>query len=269
MVWPQNKQTYNNMKISAFAIEKIAPYIVGSKTGREIVNFFNDYGIRDVYDEIGLPDIGKLNGQRPSKTEYVKKRLADLSNSHELRELLNNFVNNNKSVVEDLTNILTPEGYGNEELNGEYKVQGGIINKAVPVINQAHFQDIQNKILKALEDAEVSITVVMAWFTNDTLFQKLIEKHKLGLDVKLAIYDDGINRKHGVDVTKLPHVMIKKGQRGGLMHNKFCVIDNQVVITGSYNWSDNAEFKNDENVTVEYDPKQANKYSVEYRRLTT
>lgn len=53
------------------------------------------------------------------------------------------------------------------------------------------------------------------------------------------------------------------------MHNKFCVIDNQVVITGSYNWSDNAEFKNDENVTVEHDPKQATKYSVEYKRLTT
>lgn len=26
-------------------------------------------------------------------------------------------------------------------------------------------------------------------------------------------------------------------------------------ITGSYNWSDNAEFKNDENVTVEHCPK--------------
>ncbi len=40
-------------------------------------------------------------------------------------------------------------------------------------------------------------------------------------------------------------------------------------ITGSYNWSDNAEFKNDENVTVEHAPKQATKYSVEYKRLTT
>lgn len=40
-------------------------------------------------------------------------------------------------------------------------------------------------------------------------------------------------------------------------------------ITESYNWSDNAEFKNDENVTVEHAPKQATKYSVEYKRLTT
>lgn len=139
----------------------------------------------------------------------------------------------------------------------------------MPVVNEAHFQDIQNRILKALDDAEVSITLVMAWFTNDTLFQKIIEKQTQGIEIKLAIYDDGINKKHGVDISKIPHVKLKKGQRGGLMHNKFCVIDNQVVLTGSYNWSDNAEFKNDENITIEYDPKQASKYSVEYRRLTS
>jgi phosphatidylserine/phosphatidylglycerophosphate/cardiolipin synthase-like enzyme len=143
------------------------------------------------------------------------------------------------------------------------------VHKAEPVINEAHFQDIQNRILKALDNAEVSIIVVMAWFTNDALFQKLVEKHKQGLDVKLAIYDDGINKKHGVDITQFPHKKIKRGQRGGLMHNKFCVVDNQIVITGSYNWSDNAEFRNDENVTVENDPKQATKYSVEYRKLTS
>ena len=43
---------------------------------------------------------------------------------------------------------------------------------------EAHFQDIQNNILKELDAARVSITVVMAWFTNDVLGNKLIEKYK-------------------------------------------------------------------------------------------
>lgn len=257
------------MKISAFAIERIAPMIVGTKTGKEIVKFFANYGIRDVYDQSGLPDIGKPNEQRPSKTEYVTKRLADLSDSNNLRELLSKFSNDNQDLVPVLDEILNPDGYGIVELHGKYEVQGGVINKSEPVLNEAHFQDIENRILKALDNAEVSIIVVMAWFTNQRLFDKLVEKHKSGLDVKIAIYDDGINKKHGVDISQLPNIKIKRGQRGGLMHNKFCVIDNQVVITGSYNWSDNAEFKNDENVTVENDPKQATKYSVEFRRLTT
>jgi phosphatidylserine/phosphatidylglycerophosphate/cardiolipin synthase-like enzyme len=258
------------MKISPLAIEQISPYIVGSKSAREIVKFFNDYGIRDVYDDDnGMPDIGKQNGQRPSKTQYVKKRLADLNDSHFIRELLNNLIKDNPGHKKEFDKILNPDGYGIEEVEGELRVQGGVIDNSQAIVNEAHFQDIQNRILKALDEAQVSITLVMAWFTNDTLFQKILEKGKEGLDIKFAIYDDGINRKHGVDVSQISHVKIKKGTRGGLMHNKFCVLDNQVVITGSYNWSDNAEFKNDENVTVEYDPKQATKYSVEYRRLTS
>ena len=51
------------------------------------------------------------------------------------------------------------------------------------------------------------------------------------------------------------------------MHHKFCVIDNQKVITGSYNWSDNAENKNDENAAVMYDYDRASDYSVEFREL--
>lgn len=61
------------MNLSPFAIELIIPYVLGSRSGREIINLFNNYGTRDVYDELGMPDIGKKNGQRASKTEYVRK----------------------------------------------------------------------------------------------------------------------------------------------------------------------------------------------------
>ncbi|OCA75436.1 phospholipase D-like domain-containing protein [Chryseobacterium arthrosphaerae] len=257
------------MKISSFAINKIIPYIVDAKKGKEIVEFFNNYGFRDVYDEKGLPEVGKLNGSRPSKTEYTKKRLNELNGSQNLRNLLNNFVKDNTNHLSDFNGILNPEGYVIEDVDGKLFINGGIISNVEPIKNEAHFRDIESQILKALDDAEVSITVVMAWFTNNRLFQKLIEKQKEGIEVKLAIYDDGINRKFGVDISKITHIKLKRGARGGLMHNKFCVIDNQIVITGSYNWSDNAEFKNDENITVEYDPKQATKYSVEFRNLTS
>ncbi|WP_027374876.1 phospholipase D-like domain-containing protein [Chryseobacterium sp. UNC8MFCol] len=256
------------MKITPYAIDKLTAYIIDGKKGREIVSLFNKFGFRDIYDEMGLPDIGKPNNQRPSRTEFAKKRLAELNDSQSLRELLNDFIKNNTGLIPEIQEILHPEKYGISVVNGEYHVQGGVVVKAPPVVNQAHFQDIQNRILDALDSAEVSITLVIAWFTNKVLFQKILEKQKQGVEVKIAIYDDGINKKHGVNIDLVPNVKLKRGVRGGLMHNKFCVIDNQIVITGSYNWSDNAEFKNDENVTVEYDPKQATRYSVEYRRLT-
>lgn len=265
------------MTISPYAIQQLVPYITGdgcppSRSGPELVKLFNKFGARDIYDELGLPEIGKKNGQRPSRKQYVEARLKDLSSKPELRDLLNQIVNElskGESAIDDLNAILNPEKFTIIQTGDTYSVQGGIVDRRKPVINQAHFEDIQNKILTALDGAKVSIRVVMAWFTNDTLFDKLVEKHKEGLDVEISIYDDGVNKKHGVDITQLPHKMIKRGKRGGLMHDKFCVIDNQIVVTGSYNWTNNAEFRNDENITVEHDPEQATRFSLEYRRLTT
>jgi len=265
------------MTLSDYAIHQLVPFITGdgyspSRTGPELIKLFNAYGARDIYDSLGLPDIGKVNGQRPSRKQYVADRLAKLSGSSQIRDLLDHVLSELKmdgNTIEQLNEILNPEKFSIVQLNEKFRVQGGVIDKRKPVINEAHFQDIQNRILAALDKAQVSIRVVMAWFTNDILFAKLLEKHSQGVDVKVAIFDDGINKKHGVDISKLPHDMIKRGKRGGLMHDKFVVIDNQVVITGSYNWSDNAEFRNDENVTVENDPDQATKFSVEYRRLTS
>lgn len=257
------------MKISPLAIEKLAPLIIGSLKGREIVAIFQEYGFNEVYDDQGMPDIGKTNDQRPTKTEYMRKRMADISGKSEMRDLVTRFVTDNPWAQEQFNDILAREGFSVEFLDGAYFVKGGVIDKTDPVRNHAHFLDIQNKILPELDRARVSIRVVMAWFTNETLFNKLVEKHKQGVDVVVAIYDDGINRKHGIEISKVPHVLIKRGKRGGLMHNKFCVIDNQVTITGSYNWTDNAETRNDENVTVAYDNNQASDYSVELRHLTT
>lgn len=134
------------------------------------------------------------------------------------------------------------------------------------VETEAHFQDIQNEIIRTLTAARVSITVVMAWFTNEVLAEMLIQKFNEGLDVKVAIFDDGINQRHGVDLAGIPTITIKSS-KGGIMHNKFCVIDNQIVITGSYNWSSNAEFKNDENISIIRDNSTASDYSVKYREL--
>ena len=50
------------------------------------------------------------------------------------------------------------------------------------------------------------------------------------------------------------------------MHNKFCIIDNTTVITGSYNWTVNAN-TNDENISVLNDQTTAALYTQEFRRI--
>ena len=113
----------------------------------------------------------------------------------------------------------------------------------------AHFSEIEMQLLSYLDNAKATIDVCIAWFTNDKLRDKLLEKQKEGIKVRVIIYHDGVNKVHGVDLSEINHKDIR-GERGGIMHDKFCIIDNVTTITGSYNWTTNAEFKNDENIAV-------------------
>lgn len=63
----------------------------------------------------------------------------------------------------------------------------GVISYEMVASDQAHFENIQNRILEQLDKAQFSIIVVMAWFTNDILFQKLLEKQSQGVCVKLIV----------------------------------------------------------------------------------
>lgn len=159
--------------------------------------------------------------------------------------------------------------YCEQEIKEElirYFTHDTLRQSARQVKTDAYFDQIEKQVLNDLDGARVSIYVAMAWFTNQRIADKLIEKFNEGLDVKVVSYDDYTNAKFGVNIESIPHKTIRS-TRGGTMHDKFCIIDNQKVLTGSYNWSLNAENKNEENVAVIYDDSRAPDYSVECRRL--
>lgn len=51
------------------------------------------------------------------------------------------------------------------------------------------------------------------------------------------------------------------------MHHKFCVIDDKIAITGSYNWTYYAETRNVENIIISDNPEIVNGYASEFQRL--
>ena len=101
---------------------------------------------------------------------------------------------------------------------------------------EAIFEDIGNRIQKEIRKAQKSIFVAVAWFTNRNLFNELIIKAKHGCDVYLIISDDEINKNSLIDFEQLQTGNSKVFKVGAvekeLMHNKFCVIDYNTVITG-------------------------------------
>ncbi|MBQ6189483.1 MAG: phosphatidylserine synthase [Bacteroidaceae bacterium] len=255
------------MKLANSSFERIADAIKEAKTSKPWVHLMNRYSFRDdVMNNGKLPQLNN-NGLNTSKSQYLTDRLSKLNGKDDLRKLLEEVATSHPDYVDAINDIISEDGFHLAENEGKYVVEGVIVDHQPQIDNTAAFKDCQKKILDALDDAKVSIKVAIAWFTNQTIADKLKEKYDAGVDVGVLIYDDYVNGKYGVDLKDIPCKFVK-ATRGGKMHHKFCVIDNQTVVTGSYNWSTNAEFKNDENVLISKNANEtATQYTLEYNRL--
>ncbi len=126
-------------------------------------------------------------------------------------------------------------------------------------MEKVYFKNIRAIIIDELKNAQSSIKVAVAWFTNHDLFNLLCQKLQVGVTVELIVINDFINNRYGgLDFQKF----IRLGGKFYFanverpMHNKFCIIDNQTLISGSYNWTYFAESINHENVIIIKDKHQ-------------
>lgn len=118
---------------------------------------------------------------------------------------------------------------------------------------EAIFENIAEYILLEISKAQKSIFIAVAWFTNKRIFNALVDKANAGCTVNLIISNNEINLSSLIDFETLnihkSRVFKVGNDNTELMHNKFCVIDFNVVITGSYNWSYKAK-DNFENIVI-------------------
>lgn len=115
--------------------------------------------------------------------------------------------------------------------------------------------DIYSNLKRVLEESRNEIFVASSWFTDNDLYELLYEKVSDGLSVKIIISDHEDNKRLSFKDLALLGASVKviptKGR--GMMHDKFCVIDNKIAISGSYNWTLNARRNNSESVIYTQD----------------
>ena len=136
---------------------------------------------------------------------------------------------------------------------------------------EAVFEDIAKRIETELNKAQSSIIIAIAWFTNKNLFNVILKKAQQGCQVHLMITDDDINNSSQINYKLLEqhqsHFYKIETDEKTLMHNKFCIIDRTIVITGSYNWSYKAEI-NHENIVIHYqDTELAKQFIAEFNYI--
>lgn len=111
------------------------------------------------------------------------------------------------------------------------------------------------RIVDALAGARRTVLVQAYGFTNPEIIQAIGAAHRRGVDVRVVLDKtntpkrDGKPHYTGATYLANAEVPVRIDEKVAIAHNKVMVIDAELVIGGSYNFTRSAEDRNAENVT--------------------
>lgn len=129
---------------------------------------------------------------------------------------------------------------------------------------------VRRRLVRAIQESRRTIDIAVYNFTASELAEALYAAKARGVQIRVVVDREmaetggsGIRglRLNGVTVRSLGV------PEQSLMHHKFAVFDERLVVTGSYNWTNSAEHTNYENLVVLEDPEMVSRFQQEFRRL--
>ena len=223
---------------------------------------------RYFYQNININEWNEINS-------FIEKFIEQDMNENDLDEFFDNHPKISKGNVVQLQNAI--EKIFSEKQNLEkYKILINYIIKKYfkpkPVICECYFfpnPSNEQRVVSMFRTCKKTLDLAIFTFTRDSIAQAILEAYQRGVKVR-CIGDDGNSKVKGSDVRLLASVGIPCKTDNNLrfhMHNKMAIIDNSVVITGSFNWTSQAVNKNQDNILFIEDKNIANQYTEYYNKI--
>ncbi|MEN8240441.1 MAG: phospholipase D-like domain-containing protein [Chloroflexota bacterium] len=123
----------------------------------------------------------------------------------------------------------------------------------------------QSRIAELINNAQHSVHILAFAFTADPISQAVNAAHQRGLEVS-GVIETGQADNSGSDFQSLVDAGVDFQLDGNYrkMHHKVIIIDGQIVIFGSYNFSRSAEERNDENLLIIHSAVLAAQFEAEF-----
>lgn len=127
--------------------------------------------------------------------------------------------------------------------------------------------DLESAIVREIHKATNSIYLMAFAFTDNEIFDALTNRIAAGVTVR-TLFDLTLARQGSSKINPLKEAKasISISANNGQMHHKVIVVDENVVISGSANFSANAFAVNDENLLVFNSPPLARAFIREFKR---
>ena len=128
---------------------------------------------------------------------------------------------------------------------------------------------VLDQIVRVLNGAEESIYFLAYSFTSNDLGAIVREKDAAGLKVQGVMEEEQVNSNQGTeyDPFKQSDVDVRLDGIDGQMHHKVFIVDEKIIVLGSYNFSQSAEERNDENILIVYNEAIAQEFIKEFDRV--
>jgi phospholipase D len=138
-----------------------------------------------------------------------------------------------------------------------------LVHQTTPQI-EAYFSPgghCTEKIIEAIDSTKSSIYVMAYSFTSLPIAHALVRAHERDVEVKILIDRSQLKAKCSqLHFLSQQGVAIYIDPAVGIAHNKVMILDEQYVLTGSFNFTHAAETKNAENILLIHDPNLARVY---------
>jgi len=117
-------------------------------------------------------------------------------------------------------------------------------------------------IVRELDKAQSTVLVQPYSFTSYRIAKALLDAHKRGIKVEVILdKSQKTDQYSSADFLANSGMSVKIDSEHAIAHNKVMIIDEQTVITGSFNFTKAADENNAENLLVIHDKRLAERYT--------
>lgn len=129
---------------------------------------------------------------------------------------------------------------------------------------------IDTALAAAIANARATVDIAAFELNSDAITQALRAAHRRGINVRIVADDvhglaDAVNPQ--LRALKAAGIPLVTDERSGLMHNKFVIVDQREVWTGSLNFTVNGSYRNNNNLLALESPLAAAAFEAEFEEM--
>lgn len=107
------------------------------------------------------------------------------------------------------------------------------------------------QIIPLINNSKFSIYIPAFYLTHNNIINALIKAHQRGIEIKIIIDETSVKGKYvNIDYIKQNGIELKVENWTGKMHMKSIIIDDNILVIGSMNFTKQGEQMNDENCLI-------------------